>query len=252
MNCFHIQYLWYYTTTNPNCYIKCRSLWIAFIFSTFGITQQLFICIFFLYKSCELLSYSVPLVLHNNAVRRLNICYVVVNCFHIQYLWYYTTTASDSTKLDGPLWIAFIFSTFGITQQLLAVPVSSGCRCELLSYSVPLVLHNNSIEENLDCDKVVNCFHIQYLWYYTTTYIVLPSFSYSLWIAFIFSTFGITQQQNHHSSRHPGRCELLSYSVPLVLHNNSYLLCGLTYVVVNCFHIQYLWYYTTTLCLFTL
>ena len=68
--------------------------------------------------SCELLSYSVPLVLHNN-------------------------------------------------QGDISAPNSC---CELLSYSVPLVLHNNTDNVRHRHDCVVNCFHIQYLWYYTTTW----------------------------------------------------------------------------------
>ena len=147
-----------------------------------------------LVASCELLSYSVPLVLHNNPTPSKADAVNVVNCFHIQYLWYYTTTNSSSVFLGFSLWIAFIFSTFGITQQLRDKRLINKYSCELLSYSVPLVLHNNPLFHLQLKSPVVNCFHIQYLWYYTTTIIFLPPFWRLLWIAFIFSTFGITQQ----------------------------------------------------------
>ena len=144
-------------------------MWIAFIFSTFGITQQLTQVKYLRLQSCELLSYSVPLVLHNNLFHWLTLMQWVVNCFHIQYLWYYTTTRCNEIARYAVLWIAFIFSTFGITQQL---PVGCG-----------------------------RCFE----W---------------LWIAFIFSTFGITQQLSVTRDICFKCCELLSYSVPLVIHNN--------------------------------
>ena len=173
-------------------------MWIAFIFSTFGITQQLSSNWLLNVSGCELLSYSVPLVLHNNTLQGI--------------------------KHHPGLWIAFIFSTFGITQQHYKVGFAHCSSCELLSYSVPLVLHNNLISMLPPDALVVNCFHIQYLWYYTTTFDVGFSFFLLLWIAFIFSTFGITQQQRAGKAIGDFCCELLSYSVPLVLHNNPVLI----------------------------
>ena len=117
------------------------------------------------------------------------------------------------------------------------LPVRCVCVVELLIL-VPLVLHNNNIK--WANSMVVNAFIFSF-WYYTTTGCFrLESNTCSQLLSY--SVPGITQQQKRSTFNHdPLWC---FNSVPLVLQQHIW---DPSIQVVNCFHIQYLWYYTTTI-----
>ena len=210
-------------------------LWIAFKNYYLRDEEQRATLMLHILACCELLSKIIIFVTRNNKTTKKACIKPVVNCFQKLLSSWRGTTSVFLWLYLHKLWIAFKnYYLRDEEQPCDCWPTLRNC-CELLSKIIIFVTRNNTSDQTLRLNLVVNCFQKLLSSWRGTTFTDPNAFVVMLWIAFKNYYLRDEEQLWRRIWNHRNGCELLSKIIIFVTRNNGWANQISGWGVVNCF-----------------
>ena len=243
--CWKIRIFAYWTTPGRRSAFSHNMLWFAEKFVSLLIEQHLRWDKLRGVPCCDLLKNSYLCLLNNTLGLFVPSAIIVVICWKIRILAYWTTPKAKMENYDYVLWFAEKFVSLLIEQHLGEIIAICFCCCDLLKNSYLCLLNNTWGCQRCGCPRVVICWKIRIFAYWTTPGLPFCIGIMLLWFAEKFVSLLIEQHLCLRASRMKNCCDLLKNSYLCLLNNTSNCVRYEVQIVVICWKIRIFAYWTT-------